>query len=92
MRVARKLFLKCVIISYISTIENALRQWIKKVVDEHAESIYSYITAEDVRLCIEMLNSSPEFVAENARKHNSMSAALKHYLKFIEGWEKMFKE
>ena len=38
--------------SYISTIDNALRKWIKKEVDEHAESIYSYITAEDVRLCV----------------------------------------
>lgn len=77
---------------YISTIDNALRQWIKKVVDEHAESIYSYITAEDVRLCIEMLNSSPEFVAENNRKNHSMSEALIQYLKFIEEREKRFKE
>lgn len=77
--------------SYISTIENALRQWIKKVVDEHAESIYSYITAEDVRLCIEMLNSSPKYVAENARKNNTMSAALNKYLEFIVEWEKRHK-
>jgi hypothetical protein len=73
--------------SYISTIDNAVRQWIKKEVDEHAESIYSYTTAEDVRLCIEMLNSTPEYVAENDRKHHSMSAALNQYLKFIEEWE-----
>jgi hypothetical protein len=78
--------------SYVSTIDNAVRQWIKKEVDEHAESIYSYITAEDVRLCIEMLNSSSEYVAENERKHHSMSAALNQYLKFIEEWEKRFKE
>lgn len=73
--------------SYISTIDNAVRQWINKKVDEHAESIYSYITAEDVRLCIEILNSSPEYVAENDRKHHSMSAAINQYLKFIEEWE-----
>ena len=78
--------------SYLSTIDNAVRQWIKKAVDEHAESIYSYTTAEDVRLCIEMLNSSPEYVAENDHKHHSMSAALNQYLKFIEEWEKRFKE
>ena len=74
--------------SYISTLDNAVRQWIKIEVDEHAESIYSYITAEDVRLCIEMLNSSPEYLAENAHRHNSMSAALNQYLKFIEEREK----
>lgn len=78
--------------SYLSTIDNAVRQWIKKVVDEHAESIYSYTTAEDVRLCIEILNSSPEYVAENDRKHHSMSAALNQYLLFIQEWEKRFKE
>lgn len=77
--------------SYISTLDNAVRQWIKKEVDEHAESIYSYTTAEDVRLCIEMLNSSPEYVAENDRKHHSMSAALNQYLKFIEEWEERNK-
>lgn len=74
--------------SYISTLDNAVCQWIKKVVDEHAESIYSYITAEDVRLCIEILNSSPEYLAENAHRHNSMSAALNQYLRFIEEREK----
>lgn len=77
--------------SYISTLNNAVRQWIKKEVDEHAESVYSYITAEDVRLCIEILNSSPEYLAENAHRHNSMSAALNQYLKFIEEWESRFK-
>ncbi len=77
--------------SYISTIDNAVSKWIKKEVDEHAESIYSYITAEDVRLCIEMLNSSPEYVAENDRKHNTMSAALNKYLEFIVEWEKKLK-
>lgn len=79
---------KTTVDSYISTLDNAVRQWIKKVVDEHAESIYSYITAEDVRLCIEILNSSPEYLAENAHRHNSMSAALNQYLKFIEEREK----
>lgn len=70
--------------SYISTIDNAVRQWINKEVDEQAESVYSYTTAEDVRLCIDILNSSSDYVAENKRKHNSMSAALNQYLQFIE--------
>ena len=79
---------KTTVDSYISTLDNAVCQWIKKVVDEHAESVYSYITAEDVRLCIEILNSSPEYIAENAHRHNSMSAALNQYLRFIEEREK----
>ena len=77
--------------SYTSTLDNAVRQWINKEVDEHADSVFSYTSAEDVRLCIEMLNSSPEYVAENDRKHHSMSAALNQYLKFIEEWESKIK-
>lgn len=34
-----------------------------------------------------MLNASSGYMAENARRHNSMSAALNQYLKFIEEWE-----
>lgn len=78
--------------SYISTLNNHVSKWIKKEVDEKAESIYSYTTAEDVQLCIDILNDSRDFNAENARKHNSMSAAINQYLKFIEEREKRFKE
>ena len=73
--------------SYTSTLDNAVRIWINKEVDSQADSVFSYTTAEDVRLCIEMLNASQEFVEENTRKHNSMSAALNQYLKFFEDWE-----
>lgn len=78
--------------SYTSTLDNAVRQWINKEVDEHADSVFSYTSSEDVQLCIDMLNASAEFVAENDRKHHSMSAALNQYLKFIEEWEKRIKE
>lgn len=73
--------------SYTSTLDNAVRQWVNKEVDARADSVFSYTSAEDVRLCIDMLNSSPEYVAENDRKHHSMSAALNQYLLFIEDWE-----
>ena len=78
--------------SYTSTLDNAVREWIKKKVDEHADSVFSYTTSEDVRLCIEMLNASAEYMAENDRKHHSMSAALNQYLQFIEEWEKRTRE
>jgi len=78
--------------SYTSTLDNAVRQWIKKEVDAHADSVFSYTSAEDVRLCIDMLNASPEYVAENDRKHHSMSAALNQYLLFIEDLEKERKK
>lgn len=78
--------------SYTSTLDNAVREWINKEVDANADSVFSYTTSEDVRLCIEMLNSSADYVAENDRKHHSMSAALNQYLLFIEEWEKNNKE
>ena len=70
--------------SYTSTLDNAVRQWINKEVDAHADPVFSYTTSEDIRLCIDMLNASPEYVAENDRKHHSMSAALNQYMQFIE--------
>ncbi len=60
--------------------------------DERADSVFGYTTVEDVRLCIDMLNASPDYVAENDRKHHSMSAALNQYQLFIEDREKRFKE
>lgn len=74
--------------TYTSTLDNAVREWISKEVDEHADSVFSYTSSEDVRLCIDILNSSAAYVAENDRKHHSMSAALNQYLLFIEKWEK----
>ena len=78
--------------SYVSTLDNAVRKWVNQEVDERADSVYAYTTAEDVRLCIDMLNASPDYVAENERKHNSMSAALNQYLKFVEELEEKIKE
>lgn len=69
---------------YTSTLDNFVREWINKEVDSKADSVFSYTTPEDVRICIEMLNASPAFVEENDRKHHSMSAALTQYLLFVE--------
>ena len=78
--------------SYTSTLDNAVREWVNKEVDEHADSVFSYTSSEDVRLCIDMLNASSDYVAENDRKHHSMSAALNQYLLFIEEWEQRTRE
>ena len=78
--------------SYTNTLDNAVRVWVKQEVDETADSIFSYTTSEDVKLCIEMLNASSAFVEENDRKHHSMSAALNQYAKFIEEREERLKD
>jgi hypothetical protein len=73
--------------SYVSTLDNAVRKWVNQEVNERADSVFGYTTIEDVKLCIDMLNASPDFVAENDRKHHSMSAALSQYLLFVEDME-----
>lgn len=77
---------------YTSTLDNPVRRWINAEVDEQADSIFSYTTSEDVRLCIDLLKASPGFSAENARQHNRMSAALSQYLLFIEDRESKTKK
>lgn len=77
---------------YTCTLDNPVRRWINKEVDERADSIFSYTTSEDVRLCIDLLKASPGFSAENARQHNRMSAALSQYLLFIEDRESKSKK
>lgn len=74
--------------SYTSTLDNAVRKWVNIEVDANADSVFSYTTTEDVRLCIEMLNASTAYIEENDRKHHAMSAALNQYLIFIEEREK----
>lgn len=74
--------------AYTSTLDNPVRHFIKQKVDASADSIFSYTNSEEVSICIEMLNASMDYVAENDRKHHSMSASLKQYQLFIEEREK----
>lgn len=69
--------------SYISALDNAVRPFIVSHVDAKADSVFSFNTPEEVELCIGILNKVPEFVAENERRHHSLSAALKQYLTFV---------
>lgn len=81
--------------SYTSTLDNAVRQWINKLIDEQADSVFSYTTSEDVRRCIEILQDSQAYMQENDRKHHAMSAALNQYLLFIkelEEWKKQLND
>lgn len=43
--------------NYTSTLDNAVRMWFNKIVDVHADSIFSYTTSEDVRICIDLLSA-----------------------------------
>lgn len=70
--------------NYIAVLDNHVRKFILNEVDVSAsDSIFSYATTEEVELCIDSLKASTAFMNENNRKHNSMTAALSQYLKFI---------
>ena len=43
----------------------------------------NYPLEPEVELCIGILNKVPEFVAENERRHHSLSAALRQYYSFV---------
>lgn len=73
--------------SYISVLDNAVRRHISEKIDSAADSIFSYTTVEDVKLVMEMLTSDEDFKKENATRHNSMTAALGKYLKFVKSTE-----
>ena len=68
---------------YTSMLDSSIRKWIKQEVDAQADSIFSYTTAEDVQICIDLLKEIPGFRKENDRKHNGLTAALNQYLLFI---------
>lgn len=69
--------------NYINILDRAVRKYITEKIDSVADSIFSYTTTDDVALVIDMLNSDEEFRTDNSKRHNSMTAALNQYLKFI---------
>ena len=68
---------------YMSVLENRVREYIQRLIDPEANSIYSYTTSEDVAKCIQILENSDEFNIANERSSGLMHAALQRYLSFI---------
>lgn len=70
--------------NYIYVLDNHVKPFILNEVDASAnDSIFSFETIEEVGMCIDLLKSNTAFMYENAHKHNSMTAAMGQYLKFI---------
>lgn len=68
--------------SYTNILNTWVREWINRVVDENADSVFGYTNIADLKTCIDLLMEDKDFVEENDRKHHPYSAALKKYLKF----------
>lgn len=69
---------------YLSSLDSSIRRYICRFVDNSADSIYSFTTIDAVKACISKLKSNEEFLDENTRRHNGLTAALNSYLRFIE--------
>ncbi len=74
--------------NYLKKLDDYIPEWIRQELDEpDFNSIYDYTTPDDVQLYIELLKSSDAFMQENIRMHNSMTAALGKFLRFVESGE-----
>lgn len=71
-------------LNYLRYIDKPIRKYIAAVVDNTADSIYSYQTVEDVNKCILKLKSDNGFTSDNLRWHNALTAALTSYVRFLE--------
>lgn len=69
---------------YAFALQNQVREWITRIVGEDTDSIFGFNTLEEVESCINKLKNSEEFMEENRRKKNVMTAALKKYYLFLQ--------
>lgn len=69
--------------NYMSVLDRRVSEYIRRLVDPNADSIFYYTTSEDVEKCIMILEASDEFNMANERSHGLMHAALQQYLSFI---------
>ena len=67
---------------HIPQLNTWVREWINRVVDENADSVFGYTDIADLKTCIDLLMEDKAFMEENDRKHHPYSAALRKYLKF----------
>ncbi len=69
---------------YSRLLDVQVREWISKLVDNNADSIFGYQTLEEVRMCIDLLKNDSEFMKINKQKHNAYTAALNKYYQFLQ--------
>ena len=73
--------------NYLRFIDKPIREYINKVIDSYADSIYSFKTPAEVKTITLKLKADNSFMADNLKWHNALTAALTSYLKFLENEE-----
>lgn len=76
---------------YAHALQNQVREWITKIAGNETDSIFGFKTLEEVSSCINMLKNSVEFMEENRRKKNVMTAALNKYYLFLQSSSAKFR-
>lgn len=71
--------------NYLYVIDNPIRFHINRVVDKELDSIYSFTNVDDVQYCLAKLKADEQFVAANQFSHNTFTAAINNYIRFLEG-------
>lgn len=69
---------------YAYALQHQVREWITRVVGTDTDSVFGFNTIEEVSSCINTLKNSSEFMEENRRKRNVMTAALNKYYMFLQ--------
>lgn len=70
--------------NYYSLIDGHIRKHISKIISYDADSVFSYTTTDELLACIRKLKADDNFVSENTKWHNALTASLNSYLSFIE--------
>ena len=71
-------------LGYIRHLNNGVRTFINQLVDDKADSVFSFTTPDEVNLCIQLLEESEDYNRANDEQHHYFSAALKQWKLFVD--------
>lgn len=69
--------------NYMKKLDVDIKEWVRIELEPEFESIFDYTNVEEVQVYIDLLKASDSFMQENIRMHNSMTAAIGKYKKFL---------
>ena len=69
--------------SYMAALENSVKDYINKYVDEEADSVFSFTTIDEMETCIGLLESNEDYMALDAQKLNRFNISMKKWMQFL---------
>lgn len=71
-------------VGYLRHLNNGVRKYINLLVDDKADSVFSFTSLDEVNLCIQLLEEDEEYNKANDEQHHYYSASIKQWQKFVE--------